>query len=74
MWEDESPGSTLYRRNPVDCGVGRIMRHGTPEKPAKHGGFPDGTFALFLSDTLGHPLWSFDLAPTGHFIDGIYFS
>lgn len=50
------------------------MRHGTPEKPAKHGGFPDGTFALFLSDTLGHPLWSFDLAPTGHFIDGIYFS
>lgn len=74
MWEDESPGWTLYRRNPVDCRGGRILRHGTPEKPAKDGGFPDGTFALFLSDTLGHPLWSFDLAPTGYFIDGNYFS
>ena len=71
---EESPSYRLYRRQPVDCGQGRILRHGTPEKPAKEGSFPDGTFRFFLNDASGSPQWTFDFAQTGHFINGNYYS
>jgi hypothetical protein len=74
FWKATSPGKTLYGRHPVDCGSDRILRHGVPGAPKKEGGFPDGTFNLFLSDAQGQPLWSFDIASTGHHIRGNYFS
>lgn len=74
LWKEQSPGKTLYERQPVDCGQGRILCHGTPAQPAKEGNFPDGTFELFLNDGRGNPPWSFDLAASGHFINGNYYS
>lgn len=73
-WKATSPAKTLYERHPVDCGSGRILRHGLPGTPKKDGSYPDGTFNLFLSDAEGRALWSFDIATTGHHIRGNYFS
>ena len=72
--DDDSPSHRLYCRKPVECGAGKVLRHGTPDKPAKEGGFPDGTFRLFLADAGGNPVWAFDLSNTGHFTKGNYFS
>ena len=69
-----SPAQMLYERRPVDCGSGRILRHGLPGAPKKDGGFPDGTFNLFLTDKGGRVLWSFDISDSGHHIRGNYFS
>ena len=74
LWTLKSPASELYRRHPVECGSGRVLRHGLPGAPKKEGVGPDGSFNLFLSDAQGRPLWSFDMAATGHRIGGNYFS
>jgi outer membrane protein assembly factor BamB len=74
FWKATSPARALYERHPVDCGSGRILRHGLPGAPKKVGGFPDGTFNLFLSDAEGRALWSFDIANSGYHIRGNYFS
>src|SRR5579862_3812035 len=74
FWTLKSPAWQLYGRHPVDCGSCRILRHGLPGAPKKEGVGPDGTFNLFLSDEQGRPLWSFDIATTGHHMGGNYFS
>lgn len=74
FWKASSPAKSLYQRHPVECGLGRMLRHGSPDAPKKEGGHPDGTFNLFLSDAQGRPLWLFDIATTGHYIRGNYFS
>jgi outer membrane protein assembly factor BamB len=74
FWKLKPPGWHLYGRHPVECGSGRILRHGLPGAPKKEGVGPDGTFNCFLSDAQGQPLWSFDLAGTGHHIRGNFFS
>lgn len=74
QWKHNSPAWKLYGRHPVDCGSGLVLRHGLPGAPKKEGVGPDGTFNLFLSDAQGRPLWSFDIAATGHHIRGNYFS
>ncbi len=74
FWKAKSLASNLYSRHPVEIAPGKLLQHGLPEAQKKEGGFPDGTFTLFLSDAQGSPFWSFDLAATGHHIRGNFYS
>jgi outer membrane protein assembly factor BamB len=74
FWDDASPARKLYREDAVDCGGGQTLRRGTPGPPAPSGAAPGKAFQLFLKGSEGRVAWTFDLALTGHFIDGNYYS